>query len=68
MKKKSMNSNTVLLLITIVLFIVMYAIGCVIYHDKGFDHLQTFLNILINNAGLLLRGLRHDMRDAYRGN
>ena len=31
----------------------MYAIGCVIYHDKGFDHLQTFLNILINNAGLL---------------
>ncbi len=53
MKKKSMNSNTVLLLITIVLFIVMYAIGCVIYHDKGFDHLQTFLNILINNAGLL---------------
>ena len=32
---------------------VMYAVGCVIYSNKGFTHLQTFLNILINNAGLL---------------
>lgn len=48
-----MNSNTVLLLITIALFIVMYAAGCVIYGNKGFTHLQTFLNILINNSGLL---------------
>lgn len=48
-----MNSNTVLLLITIGLFIFMYAAGCVIYGDKGFTHLQTFLNILINNSGLL---------------
>ncbi len=31
----------------------MYAVGCVIYSNKGFTHLQTFLNILINNAGLL---------------
>ncbi len=53
MKKKSMNSNTVLLLITIALFVVMYAAGCVVYGDKGFTHLQTFLNILINNSGLL---------------
>jgi len=48
-----MNSNTLLLLITIALFVVMYAIGCVIYGAKGFTHFQTFLNILINNAGLL---------------
>ena len=53
MNKKKINSNTVLLLITIALFVVMYAIGCVIYGSKGFSHLQTFLNILINNAGLL---------------
>lgn len=53
MKKKKMNSNTLLLLITIVLFVVMYAAGCVVYASKGFTHLQTFLNILINNAGLL---------------
>lgn len=53
MKKKSMNSNTVLLIITIALFVVMYAAGCVIYKQKGFAHLQTFLNVLINNSGLL---------------
>jgi simple sugar transport system permease protein len=51
--KKKINSNTVLLLITIALFVAMYAIGCIIYGNKGFNHLQTFLNILINNAGLL---------------
>lgn len=52
-KKKSINSNTLLLLITIALFIVMYAAGCIVYADKGFTHTQTFLNILINNAGLI---------------
>ncbi len=54
MKKfRSMNSNTVLLLITIGLFIVMYAGGCIAYGAKGFTHLQTFLNILITNSGLI---------------
>ncbi len=53
MKSKKLNSNTILLLITIALFVIMYAIGCVIYGGKGFSHFQTFLNILINNAGLL---------------
>ncbi len=50
---KKFNGNTILLMITIILFFVMYAIGCAIYVDKGFTHFQTFLNILINNAGLL---------------
>ena len=53
MKKTKMNSNNLLLLITVVLFVVMYAGGCVIYASKGFTRLQTFLNILINNAGLI---------------
>lgn len=53
MKNKKINSNTLLLIITIILFIFMYAVGCVIYNDKGFTHFQTFLNLLINNAGLL---------------
>ena len=48
------NSNNILLLITIVLFFVMYAAGCVIYADKGFTRLQTFLNVLINNSGLIV--------------
>lgn len=51
--KKKMNSNTLLLLITIGLFVLMYAAGCVVYAEKGFTHLQTFLNVLINNSGLL---------------
>ena len=53
MKKKKINSNNLLLLITIVLFFVMYAAGCIVYTDKGFTRFQTFLNILINNAGLI---------------
>ena len=51
--KKKLDSNTVLIIITICLFAFMYAVGCAIYQDKGFSNLQTFLNILINNAGLI---------------
>ena len=53
MKKLKISSNNILLIITVVLFVAMYIIGCVVYADKGFTHLQTFLNILINNAGLI---------------
>ncbi len=53
MKKTKISSNTILLLITIALFVVMYVAGCIVYGSKGFTHLQTFLNILINNAGLI---------------
>ncbi|RKM54982.1 sugar ABC transporter permease YjfF [Butyrivibrio sp. X503] len=52
-KLNKFSGNTVLLLITIVLFIGMYAAGCVIYSAKGFTHVQTFLNLLITNAGLI---------------
>ncbi|MDO5702736.1 MAG: sugar ABC transporter permease YjfF [Lachnospiraceae bacterium] len=51
--KRKMNSNTILLLITIGLFIVLYAGGCIAYGNRGFSHLQTFFNILITNAGLI---------------
>lgn len=53
MKKTKLNGNSLLLVITIVLFFVMYLGGCLVYSAKGFAHLQTFLNILINNAGLI---------------
>ncbi len=52
-KKKGMNSNTILLMLTIILFVVMYAAGCVAYASKGFTRLQAFLDILKNNAGLI---------------
>ena len=53
LQRKQMNSNTLLLVITIILFVVLYAAGCVAYAGRGFTHVQTFLNILINNAGLI---------------
>ena len=52
-EKKHINSNSILLLITISLFVVMYIVGCIIYADKGFSHFQTFLNVLVTNAGLI---------------
>lgn len=53
MKKAKINSNNILLLITVVLFLVMYGAGCIIYADKGFTRVQTFCNLFINNAGLI---------------
>lgn len=53
MKKLKLRGNNILLAITVILFVVMCAGGCIIYADKGFTHLQTFLNVLINNAGLI---------------
>lgn len=51
--RKKLNSSTILLLLTIALFVAMYAAGCVAYADKGFTKLQNFLDILKNNAGLI---------------
>jgi len=53
-QKRLFNGNNILLIITILLFAAMYAAGCVVYSDKGFTHLQTFLNILITNAALIV--------------
>ena len=61
MKKKSLNKpgmkingNSFLLMVTVLLFIVMYAAGMVIFADKGFAKPQMFLNLFISNAGLLV--------------
>ncbi len=53
-KKTRIGSNTIMLMITIALFIVLYGAGCVMYADKEFGRLQNFLNVLINNASLLV--------------
>ena len=53
-KKPRIGSHTIMLMITIILFIVLYGAGCVMYADKEFGRLQNFLNVLINNAGLLI--------------
>lgn len=43
-----------LLFVTIVLFVIMYFSGVVVYHDKNFGNLQVFLNLMISNAGLII--------------
>ena len=53
-KKSRIGSNTVMLMITIALFILLYGAGCVMYADKEFGRLQNFLNVMINNAGLII--------------
>lgn len=56
MKKRSINSHTILLLITVGLFIMLYLLGYIMYgvlEVKGFEKLQTFLDILRTNAALI---------------
>lgn len=53
-KLKKIESHQFLLLITIALFVVMYIIGFIVFNDKGFGKFQVFLNLLINNAGLIV--------------
>lgn len=52
--KNKLNGNSFLLLITVLLFVVMYAAGMVIFADKGFAKPQMFLNLFISNVGLLV--------------
>lgn len=52
--KKKLDGGNFLLAVTVILFILMYIIGLIVYHDQGFGRMQTFLNMLIDNAGLLI--------------
>ena len=52
--KKKLEGNNFLLFITIALFIVMYIIGIILFGDRGFSRVQTFMNMLLDNAGLLI--------------
>ena len=52
--KKKLNGNSFLLMITILLFVIMYTAGMIIFNDKGFAKPQMFLNLFISNAGLLV--------------
>jgi simple sugar transport system permease protein len=52
--RKLLGGNNFLLAVTIALFIVMYVIGINMFHEAGFGTMQTFLNMLIDNAGLII--------------
>lgn len=53
MKSKKLTDTNLLLLITVVVFFVMY-IGAMIFLKKGFLKPQTFFNILNANAALII--------------
>ncbi|MBO7135409.1 MAG: sugar ABC transporter permease YjfF, partial [Spirochaetaceae bacterium] len=53
-QKKKVDSSNFLLMVTIGLFAVMYIIGLIVFKEQGFGKMQTFLNMLIDNAGLLI--------------
>ena len=55
-KKRRLSNAGFLLLVTIVLFVVMYIAGMLIFKDKGFAKPQMFLNLFISNAGLIVIG------------
>ncbi|HNY18834.1 MAG TPA: sugar ABC transporter permease YjfF [Flexilinea sp.] len=52
--KEKIDEKTYLLIITILMFIVMYGAGMIIFADKGFAKPQMFLNLFVNNAGLIV--------------
>lgn len=54
MKKGKIDGKVFLLIITIVLFAVMYLAGIIIFQSKGFAKPQVFLNLFISNAGLIV--------------
>ena len=56
-KLSKINGNTYLLMITILLFVVMYVAGMIVFEDRGFAKPQMFLNLFISNAGLLVIAL-----------
>lgn len=56
-KKLHLNDTGFLLFVTIGLFVLMYAVGMVVFADAGFAKPQMFLNLFISNAGLIVISL-----------
>lgn len=52
--KNRLSSNSFLIIITILLFLLMYIGGVIIFKDKNFGRMQVFLNLFISNAGLIV--------------
>lgn len=52
--KKHFGGNSFLLTVTVGMFAAMYIVGLVLFQDQGFGTMQTFFNMLIDNAGLII--------------
>lgn len=55
--KNRLTGNSFLLMITVLLFVVMYVAGMIVFSNKGFAKPQMFLNLFISNAGLLVMAM-----------
>ncbi|MCI8417338.1 MAG: sugar ABC transporter permease YjfF [Lachnospiraceae bacterium] len=60
-KKKERNVNTLFLMITVFLFVLLYIVGMVKFGNRGFAKLQVFLNLFNNNAALILIAIGETM-------
>jgi simple sugar transport system permease protein len=52
--KGKFDTNSFLLLVTVILFVCLYVIGLIVFKDKNFGKPQVFLNLFIDNAGLIV--------------
>ncbi|HEX2926695.1 MAG TPA: sugar ABC transporter permease YjfF [Ruminiclostridium sp.] len=52
--KSKLGGNNFLLVVTIILFFILYFSGMAMFSEKGFGKPQVFLNLLISNAGLII--------------
>ena len=52
--KRKLSQQQFLMIVTVSLLVVMYVIGMILFFDRGFNHFQTFLNLFIDNAGLIV--------------
>jgi simple sugar transport system permease protein len=52
--KSKLGGNNFLLFVTVVMFAIMYAVGFFLFKAQGFGRAQTFWNMLIDNAGLII--------------
>lgn len=50
LRNRLMNPKFIMVYATIAVFLLIYFIGAILYGDKGFTTLRTFLNLFIDNA------------------
>ena len=51
---KKLSGNNFLLFVTVAMFVLMYCVGLFLFQEQGFGTMQTFFNMLIDNAGLII--------------
>ena len=57
--KRKLDGSNFLLFVTIVLFVIMYIAGCIIFADAGFGKFQTFCNMLPPRTTSSLAALKY---------